>query len=51
LVPNKNAHIITSTTTDWTVYKKANKTKIIFLPMNGATYHEFPLYITFAQAC
>jgi hypothetical protein len=36
--------------TDWTVYKKGNKTKIIFLPMNDpATYYEYPLYIELAR--
>ena len=35
---------------DWTVYKKGNKTKIIFLPMNDpATYFEYPLYVELAK--
>lgn len=51
LVPLKNPHNITCTNVDWTIYKKANKTKMIFLPLNGPTYHEFPLYVTFANAC
>lgn len=51
LVPLKNHHNITCTNVDWTIYKKANKTKIIFLPMNGPTHHEFPLYVTFANPC
>ena len=34
-----NAHNLACTVTDWTVYKKGNKTKIVFLPMNGPTYN------------
>jgi len=35
---------------DWTVYKKGNKTKIIFLPMTDpATYFEYPLYVELAR--
>ena len=36
--------------TDWTVYKKGSKTKIIFLPMTDpATFFEYPLYIELAK--
>lgn len=34
---------------DWTVYKKGNKTKIIFLQLSDATYHEYPLYLQLAK--
>lgn len=35
-----------TTSVDWTVYKKGNKTKIIFLPMTDpSTFYEFPLYV------
>lgn len=45
LVPNLNEHNLVSNSVDWTVYKKGNKTKIVFMPMNGPTYHEYNLYI------
>ncbi len=38
------------TTADWTVYKKGNKNRIIFLPMTDpATYFEYPLYVELAK--
>lgn len=39
LVPDINEHSLTCNSADWTIYKKANKTKIIFLPMTGPTYN------------
>jgi len=39
-----------TTSIDWTTYKKGTKTKIIFLPMTDpATYFEYPLYIELAK--
>jgi len=45
IVPTANSTAATSST-DWTVYKKGNKTKIVFLSMTDpSTYFEYPLFV------
>lgn len=41
-----NEHNVNANNSDWTFYKKGNKTKILYLPLTGKTYHEYPLHIT-----
>ena len=49
-MPNKNLTGINPTNPDWTIYKKGNKNKIIFLPMiEPAYYHEHALYVQFTR--
>ena len=49
-MPNKNLASINPTNPDWTIYKKGNKNKIIFLPMlEPAYYHEHALYVQFTR--
>jgi hypothetical protein len=39
-----------TTSIDWTLCKKGNKTKVIFLSMTDpATYFEYPLYLELAK--
>ena len=45
LVANLNQAGLSASNEDWTVYKKGNKTKIIFLPLIDSTYHEHPLFL------
>jgi hypothetical protein len=50
-MPGKNLPNMNPSNPDWTIYKKGNKNKIIFLSMTDpATYHEHPLYIQLAKA-
>jgi len=46
-MPNLNLAGLSSSNSDWTVYKKGNKTKIIFLHLIDAQYYEYPLYLQF----
>lgn len=46
LMPDRNLPNMNPSNQDWTIYKKGNKNKIIFLTMTDpSTYHEHPLYI------
>jgi hypothetical protein len=46
LMPDRNLPNMNPSNPDWTIYKKGNKNKIIFLTMTDpSTYHEHPLYI------
>ena len=46
LMPTLNLGGLHSANVDWTIYKKGNKTKIVFLTMaEPGYYHEHPLYI------
>ena len=44
-----NEHTLTCNHTDWTVYKKGNKTKILYVPCIGTTYNEYPLHISLTR--
>jgi hypothetical protein len=50
MMPDKNLPNMNPTNPDWTVYKKGNKNKIVFLPMTEPGYfHEHALYIQFTR--
>ena len=51
LVEGVNPHNITTNNKDWTVYKKGNKNKLIFLHMTGVTEQEYPLQIEISKMC
>lgn len=46
-----NEHNLAVNSLDWTSYKKGSKTKILFLPLTGPTYYEYPLTVFISQPC
>ena len=49
LMKTYNEHNLVCNHVDWTSYKKGNKTKILYMPLIGTTYTEYPLHLSIAK--